>query len=570
MALVFFIRLSPICNGDATHPSFCGCIIPRMRILNKTSRPADRMRDILIVLSTLVAGTGLCAETAQMSDPLLDLFIQKGYVTQQEAAKVKAEADRLRTNELAGAEMPAPRWKINPGVKNMELFGDVRLRYEARSATDPAGGKIDLNRLRYAIRVGLRGEAFDDFYYGLRIETSANPRSSWVTMGTSSSSSNPYQGAPFSKSSASLNVGQAYLGWRPEDWVDITLGKMANPLYTTSMVWDGDLNPEGAAERFKYTVGEADFFATFGQFLYQDTNPTQTSAGYFNPVTVNSSSLPFLLALQGGMDYHLTKKVNFKVAPVLYYYTKFNVGENPSASGSGYNPDFSGTYVGQGSRFGVNGIPAYYNLANPGFNGFYANQTGINKLLVLEVPFEVDVKLEKFKLRFFGDYAQNLQGSDRAKEAYSAANSYYFSASGPGGGTIDPISSPQTRDIHAYQIGFGIGSTNLDYGPMQGAVYGNNTRRHAWELRTYWQHIEQYALDPNLIDSDLFEGRENMEGIYVALAYCFSENVYGVARYGYAQRINDKLGTGGSNGDIPQMNPIDSYSLFQVDLGVKF
>ena len=528
------------------------------------------MKNFLIAASVLMAGSGWAAEADTTSDPLMNLFIEKGYVTQQEAAKVKAEAERLRTNELAAAALPVSRWKIDPGVKNMELFGDVRLRYEGRKATDPAGGSIELNRLRYAVRFGLRGEAFDDFYYGLRVETSANPRSPWVSMGTSSSSSNPYQGAPFGKSNGTFGVGQAYLGWKHDDWLDITLGKMANPLYTTSMVWDGDLNPEGAAEHFKYTVGEADFFANFGQFLYQDTNPTKTSDGYFNPNTVNSSSLPFLLALQGGVNYRLTKKVDFKIAPVLYLYTRFNNGQNPNASGSGYNPDFSGTYVGQGSTFGVNGTPAYYNLDNPGFNGFYANQTGINKLLVLEVPFEVNMQLEKFKLRFFGDYAQNLQGSDRAKEAYNAANSYYFSASGPGGGTIDPITSPQTKDIHAYQIGFGIGSTNLDYGQMKGAVYGTSTRRHAWEFRTYWQHIEQYALDPNLIDSDLFEGRENMQGIYVAFAYCFSENIYGIVRYGYASRINDKLGTGGSNQDIPQMNPIDNYNLLQVDLGVRF
>ena len=43
------------------------------------------------------------------------------------------------------------------------------------------------------------------------------------------------------------------------------------------MVWDPDLNPEGAAERFKYTVGNADFFANFGQFLYQDNNPSYIS-----------------------------------------------------------------------------------------------------------------------------------------------------------------------------------------------------------------------------------------------------------------------------------------------------
>ena len=30
-------------------------------------------------------------------------------------------------------------------------------------------------RFRYALRLGIRGDLFDDFYYGLRVETSSNP-----------------------------------------------------------------------------------------------------------------------------------------------------------------------------------------------------------------------------------------------------------------------------------------------------------------------------------------------------------------------------------------------------------
>ena len=81
-----------------------------------------------------------------------------------------------------------------------------------------------------------------------------------------------YQG-PFGKSTAGIGIGQVYLGWRPWDWVDITAGKMPNPLYTTPLVWNGNISPEGFAERFKYTVGPADFFATFGQFLYAGFQP---------------------------------------------------------------------------------------------------------------------------------------------------------------------------------------------------------------------------------------------------------------------------------------------------------
>ncbi len=515
------------------------------------------IRGLVGLLTVFAASRGWCADTPDSHDPLLDLFIKKGFVTQEEAEKVKAEADFNRTNGLSGS-FASSKWKISDGIKNVELFGDVRLRYEGRTAEDPQDHSIDLNRLRYAVRVGLRGEAFDDFYYGFRIETSSNPRSSWLTFGNSST-------GPFGKSSAGINIGQVYLGWRPEDWVDITLGKMPNPLYTTPMVWSGSLNPEGVAERFKYTIGEADFFATFGQFLYQDTNPTETANGYFG--LVNSTDLPFLLAWQGGVNYHITKQVTLKVAPVLYQYTSFKNGQSPDMTP--YSPDFSGTYVGQGAANGVSGIPASYNLGGP-FDGFYANQTGINDLLVLEFPVELNIKLEKLNLRFFGDYAQNLEGASRARAAYNAIeNSVYFSPGGQGA-LISHISSPQTGDVRAYQVGFGIGSTNLVYGPMEGLVYGSSSKKHAWEFRTYWQHIEQYSLDPNLIDTDFFEGRENMEGIYAAFAYAFSDNIIGTVRYGNASRINDKLGTGGSGQDIPQMNPINNYSILQVDLGFRF
>jgi hypothetical protein len=46
--------------------------------------------------------------------------------------------------------------------------------------------------------------------------------------------------------------------------------------------------------------------------------------------------------------------------------------------------------------------------------------------------------------------------------------------------------------------------------------------------------------------------------------------VIGTVRYGYASRINNKLGTGGSNLDIPQINPIEHYNLLQLDLTVRF
>src|SRR5215467_2566219 len=116
----------------------------------------------LAVILWLIAAKSVLA--AEVSDPTLDLLVKKGIITQEEATKAKAEAEAMRTNMMA---MPSEsKWKIGNAIKNVELFGDLRLRFEDRVAKTPSDGKLELYRGRVAVRLGLRGEAFDDFYYG--------------------------------------------------------------------------------------------------------------------------------------------------------------------------------------------------------------------------------------------------------------------------------------------------------------------------------------------------------------------------------------------------------------------
>ncbi|MGB7767696.1 MAG: putative porin [Verrucomicrobiia bacterium] len=546
----------------------------------------------IVMLAVVSAATrGWCADSTNTTDPLLDLFIKKGFVTQQEAEQVEAEAESNQTNQLANAAFPPSKWKISEGIKNVELFGDIRLRYEDRSAEDPAGNSIDLQRFRYSVRVGLRGDAFDNFYYGVRLDTGANPRSSFVTLGTSANSS-PYQG-PFGKSNSGINIGQVYLGWRPWDWLDLTVGRMPNPLYTTPLVWSGNISPEGFAEHLKYTVGPADFFATLGQFLYADFNPDSASKGLGIGLVSGTSSGPgsgqktdniFMFAWQGGFNYHITTNTSAKIAATLYNY----MGLQPSSGNTAVSPYFGDPYVGEGAYYLYGGPsalnPGYvpgasgyapgqtfnggYNAGGYGSVSFPFNQVGLNHLLVVEVPFEFNFKISRLDARVFGDFAYNLQGAQRAEDAANAYSQILLQNSPThisGGQAIATNFPAQTSDVKAYQIGFDIGSRD-----SLGLVGGTASRRHAWEVKTYWQHIEQYSLDPNLLDTDFFEGVENLQGIYVAAAYSFTDNLIGALRWGHASRINKLLGTGGSGQDIPQINPINDFDIYQVDLTLRF
>src|SRR6266536_3473457 len=167
--------------------------------------------------------------------------------------------------ELHGGE----KWKLFPAITELELFGDLRLRYEYRGGRlpdhfqfgqDNANDWQERERERYRLRIGLRGTLLDDWFFGIRLETSASARSTNVTFGDDTSSRSPGGGGPFAKGSDVVYVGQAYGGYKGFPGFTFTGGRMPNPLVTTRMVWDPDINPEGLAEQYKHTFvfgGEA-------------------------------------------------------------------------------------------------------------------------------------------------------------------------------------------------------------------------------------------------------------------------------------------------------------------------
>ena len=501
------------------------------------------------VCASLVLG-GLAAR-AQDAGALLDLLVRKKIITDQEAEEVRAEL----TKEVATTS--AGKWKLSTPITELELYGDARLRYEYRggetggveplAAPSPGvAGRHDWQereRERYRLRIGLRGTLADDWFFGVRLETSTSNRSTNITFGGDSNNRGDGVPGPFSKVDDSVNVGQAYLGYRGFPDITLTGGKMPNPLITTLMVWDADINPEGLAEQWKHSFtfniggggaaetapsyskgyskeGKAvqapvskpwklklDLFANFAQFIYDDANPE-------NPLgarpTVGGRLVPntdaWLLAWQVGARLTFPKNFYFQVAPVLYNYT----GE-----GDTFNTFFRG------------GSPLVTNAAS-----LAQNQTGLNSLLILEVPAEFGFKIGELPIRIFSDFAVNFEADQRAIDAGT-----------PGKGD----------QRYAYLIGLGIGQLKA---------------KKDWELRVWWQHTDQYSLDPNLVDSDIWDSRVNIEGIAVSAGYMLSDAVTFNLTYAYGSPSDDTLGTGG-NGDIG-INPLDRYQIFQADLSVKF
>ncbi|MEY2482425.1 MAG: hypothetical protein QOK24_953 [Verrucomicrobiota bacterium] len=450
--------------------------------------------------------------SAQDAGALLDLLVKKRLITDQEAEEVRGELVKDMASTSAG------KLKLSSPISEIEIYGDMRMRYEVRTAqaglpdtiTRP-GENTQRNRARYRLRLGLRGTLADDWFFGLRLETSSNPRSTNVTIGDEAS------GGPYSKASDGLNVGQAYLGYKGFRDITLTAGRMQNPLVTTSMLWDADINPEGLAEQWKHTFNLSlggrqttaiDLFANFAQFIYDDSNPE-------DPVgprsVVGGNKVPntdaLLLAWQVGAKFNFTKDIYFQFAPTAYNYT---------GNGDSFNVRFVGD-----PNFKVGAA-----TVSP-------NQTGINSLLIFDMPAEFGWKFGEIPMRFFADFAVNLEGDERATAA----------------------GHPDKGDQrYAYQVGLGLGKIK---------------QKHDWSLEAFYQHVEQFAVDPNLVDSDLYDSRVNMEGFAVRGGYAISDAVTFNLTYGYGTQIDHDLGTGGV-GDAFSINPLRKYQIFQADLNVKF
>ncbi len=145
---------------------------------------------------------------AQESGALLDLLVKKKIITDQEAEEIRGEL----TKEFSAA--PAGKLKISQPLTELEIYGDGRVRYEIRNGNSGAPSTLvtneddaqQRNRHRYRMRLGLRGTLVDDWFFGLRLETSASARSTNVTFGDDA--------GPFGKTSDPVYVGQAYLGYK--------------------------------------------------------------------------------------------------------------------------------------------------------------------------------------------------------------------------------------------------------------------------------------------------------------------------------------------------------------------
>jgi hypothetical protein len=183
--------------------------------------------------------------------------------------------------------------------------------------------------------------------------------------------------------------------------------------------------------------------------------------------------------------------------------------------------------------------PTLYNYVNnkpssKTFAGAFGagNLTAINNLLVLDMPFSYNFASGGAPGKVFGDVAYNTDGTQRAKKF--------------GRPDLD-------NQVYAWQLGYQFGNAKL---------------KGEWDAKAYYQETGLFALDPNLVDSDLFDSRVNVKGAIFNFNYLLTDAVTFSVTYANGSG-KDKSAVSAGSGDIG-FTTLNKYNLFQVDVVAKF
>jgi hypothetical protein len=475
-----------------------------------------KLRGICAAVSgALMFGFGANA----MADSTIDIvnaLVSKGVLTEEEGALLtKGREGEKIGQEKALKSASSGKVKISDVIDSATLYGDIRARYELRSGDNAGpggaavGDSVDRERGRYKVTLGVKTNA-GDFYSDLALSMGAGGRSDNATFGNGANGANAKE---------AVYIKRAMLGWSATDWLKIEAGRVANPLYTTSMVWDGDLTFEGLVEKVEFKTGNINWFGNFAQSRYigdrRDFTATST-----RDIDDNN-----LYAFQGGAKFDLTDTVSAKAAVTYTTYSD----DRPRTNGVK-----AGVFV-----------PSLGNVNSA--TGTFAGGTSTNDITTIEIPAELNFKLsDNMKFDVFGDYVVNLDGDDRFKAAVAAA------------GVNSAAIRDAGNDDKAWLLGVGLSQKKE-----------KSAKKGDWSAKLWYQDVGMYALDPNAVDSDFMDSRVNMKGVVFKGEYLMRDNVTLTAGAAHAKRKNDDLAAA-SNGSTDIPYNLDSYDIFQLDVTYKF
>ncbi|WP_191488397.1 putative porin [Pseudomonas sp. FEN] len=440
--------------------------------------------------------------------------------------QVKAEVMATAKQENWAQPNTFPDW-----VSRISFDGDLRLRDESRYYSSGnsnqivdfaklnANGPYDVNpksstslppllntredrenSLRVRARLGMKAVIAPDWTAGIRIGTGTdnNPVSTTQALG-----------GGFAKKD--LWLDQGYLTWKYSDRLSLTGGRIANPFFSTDMLYSPDLNFDGVAAMFNQKLN-ADWgvFGTVGAFPIEYSSDTASSNGFDK----QKSADKWLYGLQAGATWRFSQHNKLKGALAYYRFDDIEGQRSdtckpwagdPGCSSDGTRAAFmqKGNTVFLLRDIAINPLTPT-TTAQPQFVGLASkfNLLDLNLVLDSDLP-------EDFKLRSQADYVHNL-GYDEGEMNRRAAGQIV--------NNLDNNGKIQSG-ANAMMVQFTLGNA-LDL-----------KRQGDWNVFAGYKYIQPDALPDGFNDNSFHLGGTNAKGYFLGANYGLDKNVIATARW---------------------------------------
>lgn len=439
---------------------------------------------------------------------------------------VKAEIrDQIKQEVLAQAK--SERW-AEPGalpewLDRIAWEGDLRLRFQADRFEPGNTPAINYNAIagtnlqntqsneqlwRIRMRLGMLARVTDTLGIGVRLATGnlQSPVTANQVMGNGSA---PYQ----------FLIDRAYFKWDPNERLSVTAGRIANPwFWPTDLVWDEDLNFEGAALSVKPGLSAStSAFGTIGAFAIESGGRTPTAP---------NASNKWLYGAQAGVEWHGSSALRAKLAGALFEYTDVEGRPNRDPLAVNAN-DWTRP------RFRQKGNSVVDLRFDQSTQAVFSDFGLASRFRVMNLSGELDVGyLDPFHVKVSGDFARNIGFNQSEILART-------------GLLIEP-------KINAWQFRVTVGSDVL-------------RARHDWQAFLGYRYLERDAVLDGFADSNFFLGGTDTKGYTAGLLYGLDRNVSLRFRYLSGSPISGPAS--GTGADLRLPLEID---VLQVDLSARF
>ena len=424
--------------------------------------------------------------------------------------RIAIEGDiRMRSqSDRPGSGNPAPEDLLAASLSGLTRVPDLAA---GTAAFLPTGStRDDRDRLRLRARLGINAKVNDSVSAGLRLSTgSAGDRVS----------TNQTLGQSFNRYTFLLD--RAFIKIDPTEWASFSAGRIANPWFSTDMVFSDNLSFEGLTARFNLPRRA---WRTFEPFV---------TAGFF-PVREDSASRPTrsIVGAQVGFQWEFSSDLRVKLGLAQYGFQGFEGRVDPD-----YDPVF-----GPGRSYGQYEYEA--GLRQRGNTLFLTNnpqegQTPDKNRWGLAARFRPLALTGAAEISYFSPYVIGLSGEVVRNQAY-------------------------TRSEIIERTGVYLDDARV-FGVNTRIVVGSQEVRNAgdWQASVAYRWLGSDAVPDAFVDSDLGGGGTNVRGFTAGLNYGLYRDAQLSMRYLSGSTISSPTVQ-------PQLRDRHSLDSLQVDLNVRF